>query len=54
MLRFLGSAEYVRACIAALVEAGIEHIAVLPWLTPAQSPEQFAERLMEVAAPVLE
>ena len=44
-----GTADDVREKLGTLLEAGIEHVALLPWLTPGQTPEQFARALMEAA-----
>jgi 5,10-methylenetetrahydromethanopterin reductase len=48
-----GRPEYVRDRFQQLFEAGIDHIAVVPWLTPDQDPERFAETLMSAVEPVL-
>ena len=48
-----GDPAEVRDHLARLVAAGIQHFAVLPWRTPGQSIEQFAELLVEAAGPIL-
>lgn len=48
-----GNPQQVRDHMQMLVEAGINHFAVLPWRTPDQSVEQFAELLVEAASPIL-
>lgn len=48
-----GSPDQCREQIREMVDAGIDHFAVVPWLTPEQSLEEFAELLIESLGPAL-
>ena len=48
-----GSPEYVRQRVQDLFESGVEHVALLPWLVPGQTPEAFAGAAMDALEPLL-
>jgi 5,10-methylenetetrahydromethanopterin reductase len=47
-----GSPDHVRHRVQDLFESGVEHVALLPWLVPGQTPGAFAEAAMDALEPL--